>query len=568
MQTMRIELFNNLTQNFNIAESQTANNAIVNETKTAFTEKIISNTPSFSTWTSAQPGKLFEDTSNQTYMGKERPKLFACNDAFSYYQQMCLAMPQLFGDGTSTSTGTDSYTGDSDFSTIGPTGTDIYTKPDDGGSHDKIAVIDAFNSSNPEVCMNVDSTTNTTMPHGEFVASLIESQLAENGLNYSVDRLGVDIVDGVLQGGVEQMDHVLANADQYRAVNVSLCEYCDYDLVSAAIGKTISSSNLAENKSLIMSTVMSDEVTELYSEYSDVLSSGYLPDFTEEISSGNLTQAQAEQIEALLTLRYKVETLGEFYSKADQVASLGIPVFMAAGNYEDQFNFGALLTSKVEYIGSENEVYTNPHTGGQGSFSDNTLVSRYGKESYSGTQVINGKIDVDGNGTGDIDATGVDSSTFFATGTSFASPWALVQALNQADTGSGTSTASVRAASNTAVRTSSGGGTLLDIMKAGGNRSTQQAANTTNTTQNTTNTTTESSSESSDGIHVITTGDTARYQALRAKYAEAYGIDVMSEGSSYYSNGVGSTYRYYVADPQVVQEYLANPSAHKFPQKK
>ena len=159
------------------------------------------------------------------------------------------------------------------------------------------------------------------------------------------------------------------------------------------------------------------------------------------VKSGSITQADADSLSALLQLRCLFEEYGEFYAVADEIASQGIPVFMASGNYSDKFNFGALLTNKVEYIGANSDTYTNPYTGGNGSFSNNSLVSRKGETTYTGNNVIYGKIDVDNNGSGDVSAKGVDTSTVFATGTSFSSPAELVKAIYKGDTSSSSKTA-------------------------------------------------------------------------------------------------------------------------------
>lgn len=384
----------------------------------------------YGTWRSHQIGWLFEDISQQSFMGK--------------------SIPQLFADYSNT--GIDFSTEDwykNDFSASSPTGTTIYTKPNDGGTHNKVAVIDAFNGDNSEVSMSLDSTTSTTISHGEFVASLLESQINEYGLNYTVDRLGIDIVDGVLQNGVEQMDYILANISEYRAVNVSLCDYINYTTVSSIVGYTVTPENLAQAKEEIISIIMSDDVTALYEKNLETLNEGYIPDYSELVENGTFTQEEAEQVTNTLILRYKIEQMGEFYAKADKIAEQGVPVFMAAGNYEDQFNLGALLTDNVEYIGANDETFTNPYTGYSAGFSSNSLVTREGEETYTGNNVIDGKIDIDNNGSGDISAEGVDTDTIFVTGTSFASPYALVQALYQADTTTATNNTSNNNQNNT-----------------------------------------------------------------------------------------------------------------------
>ncbi len=494
-----------------------------------------------------------------TWHSGQQPKLFQQNSGYkAYYEQLCVELPGLFlnytsGSGTNNNSSSNSYdsnyTYDPNAVTTGPTGDAIYTKPTDGGSHDKIAVIDAFNADNDEVCMSLDNTTSTTMPHGEFVSSLIESQVAELGLNYTVDRLSIDIVDGVMTGGVQQMDTILNNIGDYRAVNVSLCEYCDYDIVSTAMQTTITADNLAENKAEIMSLLMGDDVTELYNQYKDTLEEGYLPDFTEAVEAGTITQAESDQLDAILTLRYKIESVGEFYSKADQIAAQGVPVFMAAGNYTDMFNFGALLTNNVEYVGSSEATFTNPYTGYSDGFSSNSLVSRTGEETYMGNEVINGEIDVDGNGSGDIDATGVDTSTFFVTGTSFASPWALVQALYQADTGK-SSTATAASTKTSTTQTSSSTSALLSSMKSYSSGST-----TTTNTENINTSSNTSANTKEYSVKVITEGETSKYQQLRQEYAQKLGLDLVGEAYNYYNNGPGAAHRVYFYNELLVQTY-------------
>lgn len=374
---------------------------------------------------------LFQDTSKQSFMGKEKPSLFSVTDEKSYYEQMCLTLPNLWGDDPTVYLSGLQYEydkSDFDFSVTGPDGTKLYTKPDDGGSHNIIAVIDCFDVDKETEIMYVDDAQETPVAHGEFVASLIESQVNEKNLGYTVDRFDVDITDGALVGGVETLDYIMQNIDDYRAINLSICEYCDYDTVSAAILENVTPENLADYKEKIMTNVMSDEVTELYEMFD--CAEGYLPDLESYVEDGTLTQEEADQTYALLILRYKVENVGEFYAKADAIAEAGVPVFMAAGNYDDMFNFGALLTENVEYVGATADI--DP-TIEDTEYAKNSLVTRYGTETFTGNNVINGKIDVDGNGSGDIDADGIDTDTFYATGTSFASPWTLVKALEEAD---------------------------------------------------------------------------------------------------------------------------------------
>ena len=396
---------------------------------------------------------LFENTNTQTYMGKQKPQLFAVKDIKTYYEQMCLLLPNLYGTNPSIYKGTYSYDydpDDFDFSKKGPDGKTVYKKLNDGGSHDKIAIIDCFNSKNDEVCMYIDSTTETKIAHGEFVASLVESQLYEKGLDYTVDRLGIDIVDGEIIHGVEYMNYVLENIDEYRGVNLSIVTYCDYDTVSDLLGETVTPSNLASKKQKIMNIVMSDNATKFYEKYKDVLDQGYLPDFSDMVEDGSITQEDADSLTALLELRVMVEEYGEFYAIADEIAKKGVPVFMASGNYSDKFNFGALLTTKVEYIGSSSNSYTNPYTGDTGSYSQNSLVTRKGQATYMGNKVICQQIDVDSNGTGDISAKGVDTSTVFVTGTSFSSPSELVKAIAAGDAASASTSSANKASIGTA----------------------------------------------------------------------------------------------------------------------
>ena len=379
----------------------------------------------------ANPPYLFSDTSTQSYVNRESASLFSIKSQADYWKQMCLLNPHYFGTDWKAHMKGLVYEYDPnsiDFSKTCPSGKDYYTKPIDGGSHDKIAVIDCFDSNKSAEIMTLDETTDTIMPHGEVVSLIIESQIKENNLNYSVDRMDVDLDDGVMNGGVEALDYIMENIEDYRAINVSICDYCDYDLVSLVVGKEVTPDNLADYKQTIMEAVMSEDVQQMYDMYD--VASGYLPDLSEEIKNGVLTEEQVAQIEAILTLRYKVDSVGEFYAKADAIAASGIPVFMAAGNDDKCFNFGALLTSNVEYIGAAADVDDSIKDIG---YSENSLVSRYGQETFTGNKVINGKIDLDGNGTGDIDATGVDTSTFGVTGTSFSSPYTLVQVLAESD---------------------------------------------------------------------------------------------------------------------------------------
>ena len=382
---------------------------------------------------STPPSYLFEDLSNQTYKGKEYPSLLGSNYTESeYWKNVWLVNPHYFKKHWTEYVEGIPYIYDKngfDFSATCPTGKDLYPKLNDGGSHDRIAVIDCYDKNSSEEAMSVDDDDDVEMSHGEFVASLIESQANEYGLNYKVDRMDINLVDGVMSGGVEALDHIMENIDEYRAVNLSICEYCSYDTVSKALGVEVTPENLAEYKQIIMETVTSEDVTQAYEEWN--VGSGQLPDLSEYVETGEMTEDEVDSLYALLTLRYKFEHVGEFYAKADKIAEYGVPVFMAAGNYDNMFNFGALLTSNVEYIGADADV--NQYELDDMGFSVNSLVSRYGLESFAGTDVIDGKIDVDGNGTGDIDATGIDLNSFWVTGTSFASPWMLVQVLAQSD---------------------------------------------------------------------------------------------------------------------------------------
>lgn len=257
-----------------------------------------------------------------------------------------------------------------------------------------IAVVDFCDNSDSDI--DLDGDGKGDMAHGNVVASMIKASFENSDVyTFDITQNSAGTTNERLVASLESiLDEIKSGSCKYDALNMSLSSRITYSDLSKALGKTITKDNVSKYASEIRNWLIN-----------------------EGSKNGYTTTAKVVQL-------------------LEQIEAAGCDIYIAAANVndgtDDELNLYTLAKSTTS-------VGANSKSGGKASFSfDNTLIDKWalGEIEVKKVKDSNGNFkgyDLNGDGKVDIDKSytsgGSNLSNAYLRGTSFASPYQLIQDL-------------------------------------------------------------------------------------------------------------------------------------------
>lgn len=257
-----------------------------------------------------------------------------------------------------------------------------------------VAVVDYCDDSDSDIDLDGDGVGD--MAHGNVVAHLIEATFRNSDVwTFDITQNSKYSTNERMIASLQTIVNELKDGScQYDAVNLSLSSRITYSDLSAALGKNITKDNVAQYQQEIRNWLL-----------------------TKGASNGYTTTAKVVQL-------------------LEEIESLGADVYIAAANVndgtDDELNLYSIANNTTT-------VGANDRTGSKASFSfKNSLIDTWalGEIEVKKIKDSSGNLkgyDLNNDGVVDIDGSytsgGKNSSNAYLRGTSFASPYRLIQEL-------------------------------------------------------------------------------------------------------------------------------------------
>ena len=257
-----------------------------------------------------------------------------------------------------------------------------------------IAVVDFCDNSDSDI--DLDGDGKGDMAHGNVVANLIKATFKNSDVyTFDITQNSAGTTNERLVASLESIINELkSGTEKYDALNMSLSSRITYSALSKALGKTITKDNVSQYQSEIRNWLL-----------------------TQGSKNGYTTTAKVVQL-------------------IEQIEALGCDVYIAAANVndgtDDELNLYTIANNTTS-VGALSK------SGGKASFSfDNSMIDTWalGEIEVKKVKDSSGKLlgyDLNNDGVVDINGSftsgGANSANPFLRGTSFASPYKLIQDL-------------------------------------------------------------------------------------------------------------------------------------------